>query len=86
MPGSYPLDTSPEAQAVQDMRYRELGAFRRLETAFRLSASVRALAAAGVRHRHPDYSEDDVARAVARLALGDALVRQAWPDQDLVEP
>lgn len=83
---SRPLDTSPEAQAVQDAIYRELGPYGRVETAFRLTASARALAAAGIRHRHPDYSDEQVDVAMARLVLGDDLVREVWPDRDMVEP
>jgi hypothetical protein len=83
---SRPLDTSPEAQAVQDAIYRALGPYRRVETAFRLTASARALAAAGVRHRHPHYSDEQVDAAVARLVLGDDLVREVWPNRDMVEP
>ncbi len=86
MSASLPPDTSPEAQAVQDAAYRRMGAYGRVDAAFRLTASARALTAAGVRHRHPDYSDDQVNAAVARLILGDDLVRQVWPDRDLVEP
>jgi hypothetical protein len=86
MSASHPRDTSPEAQAVQDAIYRDLGPYGRVEAAFRLTASVRALTAAGIRHRHPDYSEPQVNAAIARLVLGDDLVRQVWPGRDLVEP
>ena len=86
MPASDPLDTSADAQALQDALYRKLGAYGRVEAAFRLTASVRAIAAAGVRHRHPTYSETEVAAAVTRLALGDDLVREVWPDRALVDP
>lgn len=83
---SRPLDTSPEAQAVQDAVYRKLGAYGRVETAFRLTATARALTEAGIRHRHPDYSDAQVNAAVARLLLGDDLVREVWPDRELVAP
>jgi hypothetical protein len=79
-------DTSPDVQALQDALYRKLGAYGRVEAAFSLTASVRAIAAAGVRHRHPAYSEDEVGAAVARLVLGDDLVREIWPGRGLVEP
>lgn len=86
MSTSRPLDTSPEAQAIQDAVYRSMGAYGRVETAFRLTASARALTAAGIRHRHPHYSDEQVGMAVARLVLGDHLVREVWPDRVLVEP
>jgi hypothetical protein len=41
---------------------------------------------AGIRSRHPDYSEEQVLWALRRLWLGDDLVRQAWPDRELVRP
>ena len=86
MSASRPLDTSPEAQAVQDALYRELGAYGRVEAAFRLTASARAMTAAGIRHRHPHYSDEQVNAALARLVLGDDLVREVWPERELVDP
>ena len=64
-----PLDTSPDAQAVQDEVYRRLGGQERVAIAFRLGATARALSSAGIRARHPDYSEDDVKRASAGTVL-----------------
>ena len=81
-----PFDTAPEAQALQDQLYRELGVFERVATIFRLNASVRAMTVAGIRRRHPHYTDDDVKMALARLILGDELVRKVWPDRDLVAP
>jgi len=47
---------------------------------------VKRLACAGIRHRHPHYTDDQVFHAWARLKLGDALTRAAWPDRELVDP
>lgn len=58
----------------------------RLAVALRLNALARRAAEAGIRARHPDYGDQQVARALRRLWLGDALTRQAWPGQDLVRP
>ena len=44
------------------------------------------VAMAGIHRRHPDYSERQVFLAWARLNLGDALVRAAWPACELVDP
>jgi hypothetical protein len=41
---------------------------------------------AGIRRRHPAYTEPDVIAAYRRLTLGDELVRQVYPDQPLVDP
>lgn len=83
---SLPFDTSPDAQAVQDRRYRELGAAERVAVVFRLNAAARAMTAAGIRARHPEYTDDHVQLALARILLGDDLTRAVWPDRDLVEP
>jgi hypothetical protein len=81
-----PHDTSPDAQAVQDDVYRRVGGRERVAIAFRLGATMRAITGAGILARHPDYSEDEVKRALARVVLGDALTRKVWPDRRLVDP
>jgi len=40
----------------------------------------------GIKARHPDYSDAQVAWAFRRIRLGDKLLRQAWPDAPLVAP
>lgn len=82
----WPFDTSAEAQAFQDGVYRRLGGRERADIQFRLSRMARSIAEAGVRHRHPDYDDGQVQRAVARLVLGDDLVRRVWPGGVLVDP
>jgi len=53
---------------------------------FRLSEAVRRTSMAGIRQRHPEYSDTDVLVALARLLYGDDLVRRAWPGQRLPDP
>jgi hypothetical protein len=81
-----PVDTTADADAVQLETYRQLSGTERVAIAFRLTALVRETASAGIRRRHPDYDEDKVRAALARLTLGDTLVRQAFPGRDLVDP
>jgi hypothetical protein len=81
-----PIDTTTEAQAVQIAAYRRLGGAARLDILFRLTALACDTAMAGIRRRHPTYSDRQVQMAVRRLVLGDELVRQVWPDQKLVDP
>lgn len=81
-----PLDTSAEAHEVQRRIYAGLSGRERVAIAFRLSHTVRTVAMSGIRHRHPQYTEDQVRQAYARLCLGDALVRAVWPERDLVDP
>jgi hypothetical protein len=75
-----PRDTSPQSQAAQIEVYRRLGAAGRVRLAAELSAETRELTRAGIRSRHPDYSEDEVELALRRILLGDELFRRAWPD------
>jgi hypothetical protein len=76
---SGPADTTPEAAKVQLEIYRRMPPSRRLELALALSDTVRRVAAAGVRQRHPAYSDEQVRLAVLRLTLGDELFGQAFP-------
>lgn len=41
---------------------------------------------AGIRMRHPDYEDQQVEMALARLLWGDELFRKAKPDWPLLEP
>lgn len=81
-----PDDTTTDAHRVQGGIYARMGGAARLSVAFELSETVKQLACAGIRHRHPQYTEEQVFRAWARLKLGDALARAAWPDRELVDP
>jgi len=79
-------DTSSEADAVQLEAYRRMGGAGRGQVMFRLNELVREAAKAGIRRRHPDYDDEDVLRALARLLYGEELVCQAWPGRPLKDP
>ena len=81
-----PQDTDLEAHERQTEAYRAMSGPDRVAVSFRLNALARRAAEAGIRSRHPDYSEEQVLWALRRLWLGDDLVRQAWPDRELVRP
>jgi hypothetical protein len=81
-----PLDTSPQAHGVQRDVYIRMGGAGRVAVMFGLNETVRRLAMAGIRARHPEYDEENVRRAYGRLVLGDDLARAVWPDRELVEP
>lgn len=70
-----PFDTAPDADEAQFAAYRRLGPAGRLAAAFSLSATTRRLTAAGIRRRHPRYSDEDVELALAHLLFGDARSR-----------
>lgn len=65
-----PFDTSPEAAAVQQEIITRMTPAQRLRLASEMSESMRNLALAGVRHRHPDWSEEQCKRELLRLMYG----------------
>lgn len=81
-----PADTTAEAHRVQGEIYRNLSGAARVGIAFELSDLVRRLTLAGIRRRHPHYTDDQILAAWARLTLGDELTLAAWPHRPLVDP
>jgi hypothetical protein len=81
-----PADTTVEAHRLQGRLYREMTGTARVAIAFDLSDMVRRVTEAGIRRRHPHYTDEEVFLARARVTLGDALTRAAWPDRPLVDP
>jgi hypothetical protein len=77
-----PSDTSLEAIRVQHAIYRRMPPEQRLYLACQMSDSIRAVAAEGVRVRHPDYTERQVQLAVIRMTLGEELFRRVYPGED----
>jgi hypothetical protein len=72
-------DTSPEAARVQLAALRAMPGSRRAEMAMEMSEAVRETARAGIRSRHPEYSDEQVHLAFLRLVLGEELFGQWWP-------
>jgi hypothetical protein len=68
-------DTSLEAARVYFAVWRRLGVTGRARQLLELNDSVRNLAAAGIRWQHPEYTEDQVQRAVVRRLLGEPYFR-----------
>jgi hypothetical protein len=81
-----PADTTPESHEAQLQAYRRLGAAGRARLAGRLSADTRDLTRAGIRARHPTYTEEEVELAIRRLLFGDLVFRRAWPARPLLAP
>jgi hypothetical protein len=63
-------DTSPRAAAIHLELYRAAGPAKRAQIAADLSDAVRATTLAGIRRRHPEYSDQDVADAFLTLVYG----------------
>ena len=71
-----PADTTLEAARKEFEILRKLGPDARARMAFELSDNLRDRVEAGIRHRHPDFSEKEVKLEVLRLMIGDKLYKQ----------
>jgi hypothetical protein len=63
-------DTTLRAAAIQLRLYRQAGPSRRAQIAVELSDAVRETALAGIRRRHPDYSDEEVRADFLRIVYG----------------
>ena len=82
-PKAVPADTLPEAAQVQLAAYRRMAPARRLELAMGMSDALREIAMAGVRSRHPEYSDEQVRLAYMRLTLGKEQFSKIRPGVDI---
>lgn len=64
------FDTSARVAAAHVEMYREAGPAKRAEIMADLSDALRELAAAGVRHRNPEYDDRQVREAVLAVFYG----------------
>ena len=71
-------DTTPEAEETLVRLLRDMPASRKIEMVCDLNATVRRLAIAGLRERHPDADEDEIRRRLADLLLGKELAAQVY--------
>jgi hypothetical protein len=79
-------DTSPEAEAILLQRIRAMSPSQRFEEGVRLCMTARAFMRSGIRHRHPEYSAEEIEEALARLLWGDDLYQKAKPGKPLLAP
>jgi hypothetical protein len=56
---------------------------KRLEMALELGETARELVMAGVKHRHPDYSPEQIRLAVLRLLQGKQVFSTVYPRVDI---
>jgi hypothetical protein len=68
-------DTAPAARRAQLDALRRLSGPERLAMACAMSDEARAVSEAGVRHRHPEWTELQVQHALLELLLGPELAR-----------
>jgi len=64
------FDTSDAMTEAHHRLYREIGETGRARIAAELSDLLRDLAIAGVKHRHPEYGEDQVVAEVLSVFYG----------------
>lgn len=83
MRGTPPADTAPEARAAHIEVLRRMGSAGRAAMAFELTRAMRQTVRAGIRQRHPDYTEEEVHRALMRLTLGEELFREVFPGSEV---
>ncbi len=65
-------------EALQIQLWRQASPTRKMHMLAQVYASVRILALAGLRSRHPQDSEAELRRRLADLLLGEELVRKVY--------
>lgn len=78
-----PLDTSIEAARKQFEALRRLDAAARARMTFQLADNLRRTVEAGVKHRYPNWNQQQVNRRAVRILIGRHLFRQAFGDLDV---
>jgi len=61
------LDTTAAAARLHEQSYRAIGIAGRFRIALELSDLTHAFAVAGIRHRHPGWSDEDARRHLAEV-------------------
>lgn len=79
-------DTTEAAAAAQFAAWDRMGVEGRWRLVCRLSEAGRRVAADGIRHRHPEYDDEQVRWALFRLLHGDELFTRAWPRAPRLDP
>jgi len=80
----FSADTTADAAARQIETLRAIGTTRRAEMTFQLSDNLRAITEAGIRYRHPDYTDRQVVQAVLRLTLEKDVFEQVFPGCEIL--
>jgi hypothetical protein len=73
-----PADTDPTAFAILSARWSTMGIGERAELVQQLCVDIERLARAGIRARHPGYSEIEICHELARRRYGAALADAAY--------
>ena len=81
-----PADTSASAHQAQLDAYRRMTPEARVRIALDLSAMARRMVRDGIRARHPEYTEDQLAAETIRAWLGPELFAMAYGDRPAAGP
>ena len=79
------LDTSSDAERLQLEALRGMTPAAKAALISGLTRGAHRVAAAGIRHRHPDASPREQFLRLAVVILGSTLARRAYPDIDLLD-
>jgi hypothetical protein len=75
-------DTHPKMEALQIRLWRQASPTQKMHMLAQLNASVRMVAMAGLRSRHPQANEAELRRRLAGLLLGDELAQKVYGDMN----
>ena len=78
-------DTHPEIERWQIERLRQMPSWRKMTLMAEMNQTVRTLALAGLRQRHPDDTPAQRRRRLADLLLGQGLAARVYgplPEED----
>jgi hypothetical protein len=76
-------DTSKTAESKQVETLRRMGLSGRAELTFQLCDNLRNITKAGIRRRHPDYTDRQVTQAYLRLIIEPDLFKQIFPNCEI---
>lgn len=65
-----PLDTTSDAHRIQRAIFRRMNGSARVAMAFEMSEGARSLTEAGIRHRHPNWTDQQVHDALLERLQG----------------
>lgn len=74
------MDSSRDAERQLVEQWRSMTAERKLSAALEMSQTVRDLAIAGVRARHPEAAPNELRLRLAIVMLGHELALAAYPE------
>ena len=77
-----PLDTTKEALEIQRQALRNLSPTERLRMVFELTDELYNVIVAGIRARHPEFTDEQVIRERNRILWGDQLYNAVYAKMD----